>query len=156
MLNRLKAVVAGVVVGITVLIMFTVLAPYRLVVVLSDSMEPTLMVGDRAIFRETKEFGRGDIILFYKTFYNNGYENITLPLTKRVTAVEGDHLISNGKMLLRNGEPIRPSSAILDVIVPKGTVFVLGDNKGSSYDSLSWYKPFVVVEDAVGVICRRF
>ena len=110
----------------------------------SESMVPTLMVGDRVlankfIYRFT-EPARGDVVLF-----DSVVEGSEDTLIKRVAGVEGDEIRVQGGTLFVNGErqdepylnqylpdqstPYGPET------VPKDHVFVLGDNRGNSGDS---------------------
>ena len=108
----------------------------------SESMVPTLRVGDRVlvnkfIYRFT-EPKRGDIIVF------KSVEGDDEDLIKRVVGVPGDKIsVRNGRLFV-NGEhqrepyvnkkyPDRSFSA--PTIVPKGHVFVMGDNRTNSQDS---------------------
>ena len=108
----------------------------------SGSMIPTLEIGDRVlvnkfIYRFT-EPNRGDIIVF------ESVDNPDEDLIKRVVALPGDtiavrrgHLILNGE---RQKEPylnknLPDRSFYAKTPVPKGHVFVMGDNRGNSADS---------------------
>ncbi|MBU6144575.1 MAG: signal peptidase I, partial [Acidobacteria bacterium] len=67
-------------------------------------------------------------------------------LVKRVIGVGGDHVVccdANNRITI-NGEPIiepyvaqgsNPSDTEFDVVVPKDSIWVLGDNRGNSEDS---------------------
>ena len=108
----------------------------------SESMVPTLEVGDRVlvnkfIYRFT-EPARGDIVVF-KSVEGGGED-----LIKRVVGVPGDEISVRGGKLLVNGErqrepyvnrrfPDRSFSA--PTTVPKGHIFVMGDNRANSRDS---------------------
>ena len=108
----------------------------------SESMVPTLEVGDRVlvnkfIYRFT-EPERGDIVVF-KSVEGGGED-----LIKRVVGVQGDEISVRGGKLLVNGErqrepyvnrrfPDRSFSA--PTTVPKGHIFVMGDNRANSRDS---------------------
>lgn len=70
---------------------------------------------------------KGDIIVFQ---HNKEY------LVKRVEAVEGDLIESNGENL----------------VVPEGGFYVLGDNGQCSYDSRYWEYPFVMNDDIVAKV----
>lgn len=70
---------------------------------------------------------KGDIIVFR---HNKEY------LVKRVEAVEGDLIESNGENL----------------VVPEGGFYVLGDNGQCSYDSRYWEYPFVMNDDIVAKV----
>jgi signal peptidase I len=108
----------------------------------SESMIPTLRVGDRVlvnkfIYRFT-EPERGDIVVF------ESVEGDSQDLIKRVVAVPGDTIaVRRGKVVL-NGERQREPyvnnrypdrSFSPPTTVPKGHVFVMGDNRANSRDS---------------------
>jgi signal peptidase I len=108
----------------------------------SESMVPTLLVGDRVfvnkfIYRFT-EPERGDVVVFESV--NGGEED----LIKRVVGVAGDEVEVRNGTLLVNGEareepylnrnlPFNDSYGPSEV--PEGHVFVMGDNRANSADS---------------------
>ena len=108
----------------------------------SGSMIPTLEIGDRVlvnkfIYRFT-EPKRGDIIVFQSV------DNPKEDLIKRVVGLPGDEIaVRRGKLFL-NGEPqkepytnkkLPDRTFFARTTVPKGHVFVMGDNRGNSADS---------------------
>jgi signal peptidase I len=108
----------------------------------SESMIPTLQIGDRVlvnkfIYRFT-EPKRGDVVVFESV--EGGNED----LIKRVVGVPGDEIsVRRGKLFV-NGEPRRQpyvnkkfpdKSFFAPTTVPKGHVFVMGDNRANSRDS---------------------
>jgi signal peptidase I len=112
----------------------------------SGSMLPTLQIGDRILVDKLSydfhSVHRGDIIVFRKPPTDVGSPTIH-DLVKRVIGLPGDrisavdgHVYINGKRLY---EPYLPASALTyhltPQIVPKGDVFVMGDNRENSYDS---------------------
>ncbi|WAU84628.1 signal peptidase I [Streptomyces sp. Qhu-G9] len=113
----------------------------------SGSMEPGLRIGDRVLvnklaYRFGAEPRRGDVVVFDGTGYFGDADYI-----KRVVGVGGDHVVCcdrqgrievNGRSVdestfLHEGD--EPSEAAFDVVVPDGTLFVLGDHRGDSSDS---------------------
>ena len=110
--------------------------------VLNISMLPTLHEGqflmvDRFAYRKG-DFERGDIVIFHNP------TNPDEDYTKRLIGIQGDVIdIENGEVRV-NGvllvEPYisGPPQYAGEWIVPEGYLFVLGDNRNSSYDSHSW------------------
>ncbi|MGW0494435.1 signal peptidase I [Streptomyces sp. NPDC003007] len=113
----------------------------------SGSMEQGLRIGDRVLvnrlaYRFEAAPQRGDIVVFDGTGYFGHADYI-----KRVVGVGGDHMVccdSEGRIQV-NGRPVdesgflypgdSPSAVPFDVVVPDGTLFVLGDHRGESSDS---------------------
>ena len=113
----------------------------------SGSMEPGLRIGDRVLVNKLAYgFGarpqRGDVIVFDGTGYFGHADYV-----KRVVGVGGDHVVCCDKegRIAVNGRPVdetaflypgdAPSAVDFDVVVPEGTLFVLGDHRGDSADS---------------------
>ncbi len=105
------------------------------------SMRPTLEEGDRILInRLAYRFGdeaRGDIVVFHSPVHEDE------DLVKRIVAIAGDTVsISGGKLYINGeaqGEPYLLeqdfSGAMAEIVVPPGSVFVLGDNRNNSGDS---------------------
>ena len=116
-----------------------VYAPYT---VPTDSMAPTITVGDRVLAEriDSDEIKRGDVVVFREETWGNS------PMVKRVVAVGGDtvacctdgKLTVNGKQIdeayLPEGEDAEVSG-IPEITVPQGRLFLLGDERSGSLDS---------------------
>ena len=132
----------------------------------SESMVPTLQVWDRLLINklayDLEGPERGDIVLFRDP--EGGEE----PLIKRVVGLPGDEIsLQNGHLIL-NGEPQREPYVVEracvrgapracsfgPVTVPKGHVFVMGDNRANSYDS-RFFGP-IPEESIIGEALVRF
>lgn len=108
----------------------------------SSSMFPTLKVGDCVFVSMSKDFTakRNDIIVFKSPTGND--EN----LVKRVVAIPDDRVsISNGHLaiggtVLHDGKINEQLIEYKDfsTIIKQDHVFVLGDNRNNSYDSLDF------------------
>ncbi|KNF09452.1 signal peptidase I, bacterial type [Gottschalkia purinilytica] len=144
--------------------------------VYSVSMNPTLVEHDRlVILNNNKNIKHGDIIVFKTDLEFNEGElkslNIiqrltsgsTKKLIKRVIGLEGDKItIKNGKVYVNDKELdenyIKEYGTIGDVEIdkiPKGKVFVMGDNRNNSIDSRSEEIGLVDYDKIVGKVIYR-
>lgn len=129
-------------------LVFGVVRPFivEAFVIPSESMVPTLEVGDRVlankfIYRFT-EPDRGDVVVFESVEQEN--QN----LIKRVVGLPGDTVEVRDNTLFVNGEPQDEPYLNSDVVgpqvphnpetVPEDSYFFMGDNRANSYDSRSY------------------
>jgi signal peptidase I len=107
--------------------------------VVGDSMEPTLLPGDRLfVTRDYDAPSRGDLVLAHVVV-----EGVDETHIKRVVAVPGDEVVVEGDTIWVNGEVAAGDTAIVyfdrpvlePLVVPAGHVFVAGDNRPVSLDS---------------------
>ncbi|MCX7832348.1 MAG: signal peptidase I [Actinobacteria bacterium] len=111
----------------------------------TGSMIPTIMPNDRVLaFKFIYKFSDpkpGDIIVFLPP---NGEKKDYI---KRVIAVEGQRIKIKDGLVYINGKPLREdylsdesfdSGTMEEIVVPKGYVFVMGDNRPNSLDSRSF------------------
>lgn len=143
----------------------------------SGSMLPTIQIGDHLFVNKLAygfklpfigyevfhwgEVDRGEIIVFLSPEANRNGTRIDL--IKRVVAVGGDTVQIRAKEVFVNGERIEDDYAIFadtryrsmpnrddfgPIKVPKGKLFMMGDNRDHSHDSRFW--GFANVEDVKG------
>lgn len=129
-------------------------------------MYPTISPGDSWFCNmksgySAKDLKPGMVIMFPK-------EGYAFFLTKRIIAVENQKVTVKGRETFVNGERIeepfayysgeKPSginvphvnSDVVSVKVPEGKLFVMGDNRDSSFDSRDPEFGFVDVKDIAG------
>ena len=144
--------------GVALLVNAFLFQPFRIP---SLSMYPTLHTGDRVVVNKMSyhahDIHRGDVVVFTKPTCKaanqpvwsscGGLEHID-DLIKRVVAVGGDRIdIHDGKLFVNGKEQHEPYLAPgtvtaqatgcafpMSYTVPKGDVFVMGDNRGDSQD----------------------
>ena len=115
---------------------------FRHLSVEGDSMQPTLHDGDRVLItRPYQEPAAGDIVIVRaKPSEDRGERE----LIKRVVAVEGDVVIVERGVAYVNGErengiherfTDENDISALELVIPEGHVYILGDNRPVSYDS---------------------
>ncbi|KAL3779102.1 hypothetical protein ACHAW5_002348 [Stephanodiscus triporus] len=130
----------------------------------SLSMYPTFEVGDQlAVEKVTKRirpFSRREVVVFnpperFRDIVGGGSQKAKEALIKRIVAIEGDKVEIMGGKLFVNGEvqdePFTAEDAEYEfgpVIVPKGDVLVLGDNRNHSLDGHIW--GFLPAENVIG------
>ena len=137
------------------LVVFSILFTYffRIVGVDGASMQPTLQDGDMLVLSVIDDdYRRGDIIVVERTFDE--------PLIKRVIAVGGEtiridedgNVFINDKLL--SEDYIQGETVLRDfpgkITVPRGSLFVMGDNRTVSKDSRSDEVGFIPIDSVVG------
>jgi signal peptidase I len=110
----------------------------------SESMLPTLAVGDRVLVRKAGfdlgDLDHGDVVVFRNQRPLPGEPEY---LIKRVIGLPGDRLEARDGRLLRNDKPLEEPYVVAGsatrnlaaTTVADGEVFVLGDNREDSADS---------------------
>lgn len=117
---------------------------YQPYTVPTDSMDPTVEAGDRVLAQRISgdDVRRGDVVVFKDTQWGD------MPMVKRVVGVGGDkvaccdaegRLTVNGKSIAEPYVQKMPgglaSTTGFGATVPKGQLFLLGDERSGSLDS---------------------
>jgi signal peptidase I len=107
----------------------------------SESMVPTLQVGDRIVVNKlSDDYHIGDIVVFRRPDTWNAEHDV---LIKRVIALEGQTIEIRDNTVYIDGqklvEPYLPANATMSdappFTVPDNQIFVMGDNRTFSSDS---------------------
>ena len=136
--------------------------------VYGESMSPTFHERDKVIISKTSDIQRFDTIVFDAPDANKRY-------IKRVIGLPGDSVKMENDVLYINGKPmeepyLEENEQTIPLVnmtgdftlkeltgvssVPKGTLFVLGDNRLNSKDSR--YFGFITEESVIGEVKFRF
>lgn len=136
----------------------------RPTIVKGESMMPTLqpnnyLIIDKATYYFSQPI-RDDIIVFSTDFEN--IDGSKKDLIKRVIGVSGDNVVIKDGDLYINDKKIYESYTLddftkgeIDVIIPEGDIFVLGDNRENSLDSRNTNLGLVAVKDVKGKVLVR-
>lgn len=145
--------VAGAIAAVMLILVFL----FRVVTVDGQSMVPNLQHGDRLILTDvTTRYKRGEIVVISRSD--------DAPLVKRVVAVAGDTIdFLDGRVYLNGSlleEPyidqetydVSPGPPDFPLTVPRGYVFVMGDNRGNSLDSRSYEVGLIDIHNIMGKV----
>lgn len=136
----------------------------RPTLVRGESMYPTLEENDYLIInRMAYKFGEpkdGDIIVFSTELLQEDGDR--KDLVKRIIGVSGDHIkIENSKVYVNDKLIAEPyihdnyTEGNIDIVVPKGKIFAMGDNREKSLDSRYEDVGLVNEKDVMGKVMIR-
>lgn len=106
----------------------------------SESMEPTLKKGDIVLIQKTKDVKHNDIILFdmeVKPYPMETYCKRVIALSGETIEMKNNEVYLNGSMLKEDFIKEKIEYEHEDVVSENG-VFVLGDNRNDSIDSVGF------------------
>ena len=152
------------VIAVALVLAFIITQFIRPTLVRGESMYPTLVENDYLIInRLAYKLGEpkdGDIIVFKTDLLQD--DGKKKDLVKRVIATEGQHIkIKDSKVYVNDkllDEPCihdNSTSGDIDLVVPQGKVFAMGDNREKSLDSRYEEVGLVDEKDILGKVMIR-
>ncbi|WP_071517509.1 signal peptidase I [Geitlerinema sp. PCC 9228] len=161
--NRENLQVVGIALLVALLLRLFVAEPRYIP---SDSMMPTLHVGDRLVVEKISYSfhapKRGDIVVFSPPpqLQKQGFTE-DQAFIKRIIGEPGDTIAIHQGTVYLNEQPLAepyiaapPRYEMPPTRVPQGSYFVMGDNRNNSNDSHVW--GFLPAEDIIGRAWWRF
>ena len=151
--------------GLAIVLAFVITLFIKPTLVSGDSMLPTLHENDYLIINKIGykigEPKNGDVIVFKSDLEKN--DGTTKDLVKRIIGVAGDKVvIKDGKVYLNDKlldetylSEGMDTTGDVDIVVPEGKLFVLGDNREVSLDSRYEQVGLVDVNDVEGKVLVR-
>lgn len=121
------------------------------VLIPSESMKPTLNVGDHLFVTRVyhpEKLKRGDIVVFNS-------EELNQVLIKRLIGLPGDKVeIVDGVVYINDEKLDEPyvknaDTKSIKFEVPEGKLLFLGDNRSNSYDAREWINPYIDYKDVM-------
>lgn len=151
-------------IGLSIILALIITSVVKPTVVKGISMNPTLVENDYLIIyklaykSEIPKFK--DIVVFESDLkQENGKEK---DLVKRIIGVPGDHIVVKDGEVYLNEKQLSESyindgytDGQVDLVVPKGKVFAMGDNRLNSMDSRSQEVGLVDMDDILGKVVVR-
>lgn len=123
--------------AVIIVVLFFFCWPMRL---MGSSMEPTMGDGEIVLMNRFAamqgHYEKGDIVMFH--YYDADGDKTVV---KRIIATEGDTIRILDEGVEVNGTIIEEAyvsgetDGLVDMTVPRGTVFLMGDNRKTSFDS---------------------
>ena len=151
--------------GLAIILAFVITLFIKPTVVRWDSMLPTLHENDYLIINKigykVGEPKNGDVIVFKSDLEQNDGTN--KDLVKRIIGIEGDRIIIKDGKVYVNDKLLNETylsqgmdtKGDIDLVVPQGKLFVLGDNREVSLDSRYEQVGLVDISDVEGKVLIR-
>ena len=156
--RRKHVILAIIVVVLAVLVGICILMVSRDYIVRGASMEPTLKEGDRLSYSHFTSLAYGDLAIFRTEQDEYG------SMIKRVIGLAGDTIsVEPDGTVYRNGELLSEpyikkdalgNSAMEEITIKQGYVFLMGDNRGVSIDSRDIRLGQVLAKDIYGCVTQ--
>ena len=124
------------------------------------SMQSTLLDGDRIVALRLAYVLRQpdvyDIVVFFREPGGELYIKRVMGTPGDVVHIAGGEVYVNGQITRSDFVHGQPVGDLAPVTVPKGYVFVLGDNRNNSIDSRHWPEVFIPQENILGRAAIRY